>query len=411
MTKERATREDDAVKGAGEAGGARGRANKQDSAAIRLPGRPEPLLVSDPGWDRGYPPPVSRSVFAAAHVAARPGGEIDWESTLGFRDFLWDYGFGVAEAMDTAQRGMGLSWAQARELIARSAARAAERGSVIACGAGTDQLPPGRHSLPAIVAAYEAQLELVQSAGAGVILMASRALAASARSGQDYLDVYLHLLRHADRPVILHWLGAAFDPALAGYWGAADFGAAADLVVRLAERADGKVAGIKLSVLDAGREVALRRRLPAGVRLYTGDDFHYDELIRGDAPGGAPRGRARYSDALLGAFAAVTAPAAAALRALDGGDLAGYDAAIGPTVPLSRVIFEEPTSHYKVGVAFLAWLNGLQPHFVMLGNLQQRRAPEHLVRVFELAAAAGALLDPGLAVSRMSGYLATAAGP
>jgi Protein of unknown function (DUF993) len=381
------------------------------TAAIRLPGRPVPLLVADPGWDRGYPPPVTRRVFAAAHVAVRPGGEIDWESTLGFRDFLWDYGFGVAEAMDTAQRGTGLSWAQARELIARSAARAAERGAVIACGAGTDQLPPGRHSLSAIVAAYEAQLELVQSAGAGVILMASRALAASARSGQDYLDVYLHLLRQADRPVILHWLGAAFDPALAGYWGAADFGAAADLVVRLAERAGGKVAGIKLSVLDAGREVALRRRLPAGVRLYTGDDFHYDELIRGDPPGGAPPGRARHSDALLGAFAAVTAPAAAALRALDAGDLAGYDAAIGPTMPLSRVIFEKPTSHYKVGVAFLAWLNGLQPHFVMLGNLQRRRAPEHLVRVFELAAGAGALLDPGLAVSRMTGYLAAAAGP
>jgi hypothetical protein len=384
---------------------ARTGASRQDSAVIRLPGRPEPLLVADPGWDRGYPPPASRSVFAAAHVAARPGGEIDWESTLGFRDFLWDYGFGVAEAMDTAQRGMGLSSAQARELIARSAARAAERGTVIACGAGTDQLPPGRHSLSAIVAAYEAQLELVQSAGAGVILMASRALAASARSGRDYLDVYLHLLRQADRPVILHWLGAAFDPALAGYWGAADFGAATDLVIRLAERADGKVAGIKLSVLNAGREVALRRRLPAGVRLYTGDDFHYDELIRGDAPGGpaaagggdtpggaagpggtgpggtgrgpaaglgyggAPAGRARHSDALLGALAAVTAPAAAALRALDAGDLAGYDAAIGPTMPLSRVIFEEPTSHYKVGVAFLARLNGLQPHFVMLGNL------------------------------------------
>ena len=410
MTKERATRE-------GDAPSARRGANRQYSAAIRLPGRPEPLLIAEPGWDRGYPPPASRSVLAAAHVAARPGGEIDWESTLGFRDFLWDYGFGVAEAMDTAQRGMGLSWAQARELIARSAARAAERGTVIVCGAGTDQLSPGRHPLSAIVAAYDAQLELVQSAGARVILMASRAPAASARSGQDYLGVYLHLLRQADRPVILHWLGAAFDPALAGYWGAADFGAAADLVVRLAERADGKVAGIKLSVLDAAREVALRRRLPAGVRLYTGDDFHYDELIRGDAPGGAATaggahtpGRARHSDALLGAFAAVTAPAAAALRALDAGDLAGYDAAIGPTMPLSRVIFEEPTSHCKVGVAFLAWLNGLQPHFAMLGNLQQRRAPAHLVRVFELAAGAGALLDPGLAVSRMTGFLA-AAGP
>jgi hypothetical protein len=365
---------------------------------ISLPGRPEPLRVADPTWERGYPPPASRSVYAAAHVAATPDGEIDWGSTIGFRDFLWDHGFGVAEAMDTAQRGMGLSWAQARELIARSAARAAERGGAIACGAGTDQLPPGAHPLPVVVKAYEEQLELVQSTGADVILMASRALAASARSGRDYFEVYLHLLRQAARPVILHWLGAAFDPALAGYWGAAEFEPAADLVTRLAERADGKVAGVKLSVLDAGREAALRRRLPPGVRLYTGDDFHYDQLIRGDADG--------HSDALLGAFAAVTAPAAAALRALDTGDLAGSEAAIAPTMPLSRVIFEEPTLHYKVGVAFLAWLNGLQPHFAMLGGLQRQRSREHLIRVFELAAAAGALLRPGLAVSRMAGFLA-----
>ena len=370
---------------------------RDNSGEISLPGRAEPLRVAEPGWERGYPPPVSRSVYAAAHVAATPAGDIDWESTIGFRDFLWDHGFGVAEAMDTAQRGMGLSWPQARELIARSAARAAERGGVIACGAGTDQLPPGAHPLPDVVKAYEEQLDLVQSAGADVILMASRALAASAGSGRDYLEVYLHLLGQAERPVILHWLGTAFDPALARYWGAAEFGPAADLVARLAERADGKVAGVKLSVLDAGREAALRRLLPPGVRLYTGDDFHYDELIRGDADG--------HSDALLGAFAAVAAPAAAALRALDAGDLAGYQAAIGPTMPLSRAIFEEPTFHYKVGVAFLAWLNGLQPHFAMLGGLQRERSREHLVRVFELAAAAGALLHPGLAVSRMTQYL------
>ena len=370
------------------------------TATIRLPGRPGPLPVTGPGGPRGCPPPVSRSVYAAAHVAARPGGAVDWESTLAFRDFLWDYGFGVAEAMDTAQRGMGLSWALARELIARSAARAAERGAQIVCGAGTDQLPPGPHPLRAIGAAYEEQLEAVQSAGAGVVLMASRALAASARSGRDYLDVFLSLLRQADRPVILHWLGDAFDPALAGYWAAADFETAAGLVVSLTERADGRVAGVKLSVLDAGQEVGLRRRLPPGVRLYTGDDLHYDELIRGDAAG--------HSDALLGAFAAVTAPAAAALRALDAGDLAGYEAAIGPTVPLSRTIFEEPTACYKVGVAFLAWLNGLQPHFAMLGDLQRQRAPEHLIRVFELAAGAGALLEPGLAVGRMTEYLAAA---
>ncbi len=347
------------------------------AAQIRLPGRAEPLEVPDPGWAASYPPPTSRRVYAAAHIAAAPAGarhgepngaEIDWESTLGFREHLWAHGFGVAEAMDTAQRGMGLPWAQARELIIRSAARARECGGAIACGAGTDQLTDGEsYSIPQIIAAYEDQLGVVQSAGAVVILMASRALAAGARSAGDYLEVYRALLGQADRPVILHWLGEAFDPALRGYWGSADFGAAAETVLELIDQAGGQVDGIKLSVLDAGQEVELRRRLPPGVRLYTGDDFNYAGLIRGDAAG--------HSDALLGAFAAITAPAAAALRALDSGDVAGYDAAMGPTVPLSRLIFEPPTYYYKAGVAFLAWLNGLQPHFAMLGGLQRSGRP------------------------------------
>jgi len=370
------------------------------SAVIQLPGRAEPLRVPDPGWGRSYPPPTSRSVYAAAHVAAFPGGAIDWESTIGFREHLWAHGFAVAEAMDTAQRGMGLSWEQARELIARSAARAAELGTVLACGVGTDQLGGGVHSLPAIARAYERQLELVQATGAGVILMASRALAASARSGRDYLEVYGSLLKQADRPVILHWLGEAFDPALRGYWGSGDFGMACGTVLELIDRAAGRVSGVKLSVLDASREVALRRRLPPGVRLYTGDDFNYADLIRGGPDG--------HSDALLGTFAAITGPAAAALHALDAGDVAGYDAAIGPTVPLSRTLFEEPTFNYKTGIAFLAWLNGLQPHFAMLGGLQDRRQPAHLIRVFELAAAAGALATPDLAVDRMTQYLSGA---
>lgn len=371
------------------------------AASVQLPGRAEPVPIPDPVWACGYPPPASRSVYAAAHVAALPDGTIDWDATLRFRDHLWDYGFGVAEAMDTAQRGMGLDWAQARELIRRSAARAARRGAVIACGAGTDQLAAGPHPLSAIVAAYCEQLELVQSAGAQVILMASRALAASARSAGDYLDVYTRVLGEADRPVILHWLGQVFDPALRGYWGSEDFGAAADSVIELTGRAGSKIGGIKLSVLDAGQEGALRRRLPPGVRMFTGDDFNYADLIRGDATG--------HSDALLGAFAGIAAPAAAALHALDAGDIARYDAVIGPTVPLSRLIFAAPTSDYKVGIAFLAWLNGLQPHFAMLGGMQQRRPPSHLIRVFELAAAAGALTDPGCAASRMAGFLAAAA--
>ena len=392
------------------------------AAAIQLPGRAEPLVVAAPGWAPTYPPPTSRRVYAAAHVAARgaPDGEvIDWESTMRFRDHLWAHGFGVAEAMDTAQRGMGLSWAQARELIARSARRAQEirteqggtcgsgaggSGAALACGAGTDQLADGEsHQIPRIIDAYAEQIGFVQATGADVIVMASRALAASARRPSDYLEVYGQLLRQAERPVILHWLGEAFNPALRGYWGSTGFDAAADTVRELIDRAGGKVDGVKLSVLDADREVALRRRLPAGVRLYSGDDFNYAELIRGDAHG--------HSDALLGAFAAITAPAAAALAALDQGDLAGYDAAMAPTVPLSRVIFEPPTFNYKVGVAFLAWLNGFQPQFAMLGGLQRRRPARHLLRVFELAATARALTAPELAIERMNGLVATFAGP
>jgi hypothetical protein len=386
------------------------------TAQIQLPGRVSgPLVIPEPGWAACYPPPARRKVFAAAHVAASPspaagGGEdpvIDWEATMRIRDHLWAHGFGVAEAMDTSQRGMGLSWEQARELIARTAARMADAAGprALAAGAGTDQLADGEdHTISEITGAYAEQVSFVQTAGAQVILMASRALAARARGPRDYLEVYGELLKQADQPVILHWLGEAFDPALRGYWGSTDFDAAAGTVLELIERAGGQVDGIKLSVLDAAREVALRRRLPSGVRLYTGDDFNYAELIRGDADG-------FHSDALLGAFAAITAPAAAALAALDEGDTAGYDAAMGPTVPLSRAIFEPPTYHYKVGVAFLAWLNGLQPHFAMLAGLQRRRSARHLIRVFELAAAARALTQPDLAVERMTTLIARLAGP
>jgi hypothetical protein len=374
------------------------------TARIQLPGRAEPLEIAPTGWEPGYPPPASRRVYAAAHVASADSGDlIDWEATLRFRDHLWAHGFAVAEAMDTAQRGTGLSWWLARELIASTAERAAGRRAAgrfaaLACGAGTDHLPAGaRHSLTAIIDGYAAQLAFVQSAGATVILMASRALAAAAAGPRDYLEVYETLLKQASGPVILHWLGEAFDPALAGYWGGADFESAAATVLELIDRAGDKVDGIKLSVLDAGHEIALRRRLPAGIRLYTGDDFGYAELIEGDEQG--------HSDALLGAFAVVTAPAAAALHALDAGDLAGYRAAIGPTVPLSRLIFEEPTYYYKTGVAFLAWLNGHQARFSMLDGQEWNRPPSHLIRVFELAAAAGALAEPDLAVTRMTAFL------
>ena len=367
-------------------------------ARITLPGRAGPLVISPPPWAASYPPPAARRVFAAAHVAAFPDGSIDWESTARFRVHLWSHGFGVAEAMDTAQRGMGLSWAQARELISRSAGQAAGWGGALAAGVGTDQLPEGgSYRLAEIISAYDEQLDHVQSSGAQVVLMASRALAATARSADDYLNVYGYLLRQADRPVILHWLGEAFDPQLRGYWGSADFTSAAAVVLGLVRQAGGKVDGVKLSVLNAGHEVALRRRLPAGVRLYTGDDFHYPELI-----GGGPDG---HSDALLGAFAAVTAPAAAALHALDAGDTARYGEVMGQTRALSKKVFEQPTFHYKAGIAFLAWLNGLQPYFAMLDGFQGRRGASHLTRVFELAAGCGALLDPELASHRMRRYL------
>ena len=374
------------------------------TARITLPGRPAPLEVAAPAWAASYPPPVSRRVYAAAHVASVDSGDlIDWVATLRFRDHLWAHGFAVAEAMDTAQRGMGLSWGLARELIASTAERAAARRAAggfagLACGAGTDHLTAdARHSLPAITDAYTAQLDFVQSAGAQVILMASRALAASAAGPRDYLQVYDAVLKQAAQPVILHWLGEVFDPALRGYWGGGDFETAAGCVLDLVDQAGDKIDGIKLSVLDAAKEVALRRRLPSGIRLYTGDDFGYAALIKGDNLG--------HSDALLGAFAAVTAPAAAALHALDAGDLAGYDAAIGPTVPLSRHIFEAPTYYYKAGVAFLAWLNGLQPRFSMLDGLERSRPAAHLIKAFELAAAAGALTDPDLAATRMTAFL------
>jgi Protein of unknown function (DUF993) len=374
------------------------------SAVIVLPGTSDALAVHDAGLASSRPPAVSRRAFAAAHVAAFPDGSIDWDATLGFRRHLWGLGLGVADAMDTAQRGMGLTWADTRELVQRSAAEARAVDGRIACGAGTDQLAGDRvHTTAEIRAAYEEQLDLVEEAGAQVVLMASRALAARRGGADEYLDLYGRLLRRAKEPVILHWLGDMFDPNLYGYWGSDDLAEAADTVVALIARADGKVDGVKLSVLDVDVELSVRSRLPEGVRLYTGDDLNYPDLILGDDDG--------YSDALLGAFAAVATPAAAALAALDAGDLVGYADLMGATLPLSRTLFEPPTYEYKAGVAFVAWLNGFQPHFAMIEGFERRRSVEHLVRLFQRAVDARALLHPELAVSRMSELLgARAAG-
>jgi len=351
--------------------------------------------------------PRSRVCYAAAHVVVDPLGggdptgpaQLDWETTLAFRRHLWAHGLRIAEAMDTAQRGMGLDWAATQELIRRSVAEAHAVGGQLACGAGTDQLS-GPATLEAVQAAYEEQLAFIEGEGAPVILMASRALAAAARGADDFRAVYGSLLAQASSPVILHWLGDMFDPLLAGYWGEQDLDAAADVVLDIIAANPSKVDGIKVSLLDASREVALRRRLPEGVRMYTGDDFNYPELIRGEGED--------FSHALLGIFDAIAPAAAAAMHALDDGDLDRYDALLAPTVPLSRHIFAAPTPYYKTGVVFLAYLNGHQQHFRMVGGLESGRSVLHLAELFVLADQAGLLRDPELASERMRGVLALA---
>ncbi|WFE48420.1 dihydrodipicolinate synthase family protein [Verrucosispora sp. WMMD1129] len=368
-------------------------------------------LSGGSGHPRPDGPPRTRVAYAAAHVVADPAADntpgtpavLDWDRTLAFRRHLWSYGLGVAEAMDTAQRGMGLDYPATRELIRRSAAEARSVGGRIVAGATTDQLPPGPATLAEVTAAYRAQLEDVQAAGAVPVLMCSRHLAAAARGPEDYLRVYDELLHAADGPVVLHWLGPMFDPALSGYWGTADLDLAADTVVELLKAHAARVDGIKVSLLDAGREVALRRRLPAGVRLYTGDDFHYPELIRGDDAG--------HSDALLGVFAAIAPAASAAFAALDRGDLTRYDEIFAPTVPLARHLFAAPTWYYKTGIVFLAWLAGHQEHFTMVGGLQSGRSPEHLGTLLSLADAAGLLPDAELAAARARAFFTVAGVP
>ncbi|OIJ65724.1 dihydrodipicolinate synthase family protein [Streptomyces mangrovisoli] len=375
---------------------------------LRLPGpdggtrlyepRAEPLDLT-PGA-----PFTSRTVLAAAHVvadplaAAGPGlpAAVDWDATLAFRRHLWAHGLGVAEAMDTAQRGMGLDWAGAAELIRRSSAEARAAGGRIACGAGTDQLDRG--TLAEVRAAYEEQLALVEECGAQPVLMASRALAAAADGPDDYREIYGRLLRQSARPVILHWLGPMFDPALAGYWGSADLDTATEVFLDVVADHPGKVDGVKISLLDARREKDLRRRLPAGVRCYTGDDFHYPELIEGDGLG--------FSHALLGVLDPLGPSAARALRRLDAGDGPGFRALLDPTVPLARHLFETPTRFYKTGVVLLAWLAGHQEHFTMVGGLQSARSLPHLARAYELADGLGLFPDPKQAEHRMRTLLA-----
>ncbi|KFL27198.1 hypothetical protein JP74_09875 [Devosia sp. 17-2-E-8] len=349
-----------------------------------------------------------RIAFAAAHVVADPLASndpwltpaIDWDRTLAFRHRLWDLGLGVAEAMDTAQRGMGLGWPEAQELIRRSQAEARTRkDSLIAYGAGTDHLIPGPDvTIDDIIAAYEEQIGFVEGQGGRIILMASRALAAAAKSPDDYVKVYARILTQVKQPVIIHWLGEMFDPALAGYWGSPDHLDAMETCLDVIATHADKVDGIKISLLSKEKEISMRRRLPETVRMYTGDDFNYAELIAGDDAG--------HSDALLGIFDAIAPAASAALSALGKGSENEFFELLEPTVPLSRHIFAAPTRFYKTGVVFLAYLNGLQDHFAMIGGQQSTRSLQHLSELFRLADKARVLADPDLAVERMKRVLA-----
>ena len=371
----------------------------------RASGAIEPYAPGPPSsYTKSHAPPRTRIAFAAAHVVADPlapgdpGGpaRLDWETTLAFRRHLWRNGFRVAEAMDTAQRGMGLDWAATQELIRRSVAEAKAVGGGIAAGAGTDHLAPGA-SLEQVRRAYEEQSAFVEGTGAQVILMASRALAAAAAAPDDYAETYGAILGQLSEPAILHWLGPMFDPALDGYWGEEDLDAAAGTMLAIIAAHRHKVDGIKVSLLDHEREIEIRRALPDGVRLYTGDDFHYPQLIRGDELG--------HSDALLGIFDAIAPAAAAALAALDQGDESRYDAILAPTVPLARHIFEAPTYHYKTGIVFLAYLNDHQRHFRMVAGSESARSVTHLAELFVLADRAGLIRDPDVAAARMRGVL------
>ncbi|MFI5627074.1 dihydrodipicolinate synthase family protein [Nocardioides sp. NPDC051685] len=385
--------------------------------SVRLPlpdgGTELHTLAAPREWTKPAAPFTSRTAYAAAHVVPRtlaenvPGApaDIDWDSTLAYRHELWSYGLGVAEAMDTAQRGMGVDWTAAAELIRRSAAEAATVGGSIACGAGTDQLtlsavPDGRQGLATVVDAYREQMKVVADTGATTIVMASRALAKVARDAEDYAEVYATLLDEAESPVILHWLGDMFDPALAGYWGSSSVEEATETFLEVIRARPGKVDGVKVSLLDAEHEVGLRRALPGGVRLYTGDDFNYPELIVGE---GTAEGE--FSHALLGIFAAIYPAASAALQALDNGNPDSARTLLDSTQALGRKIFEAPTYHYKTGIAFLSWLNGHQPGFSMAGGLHAGRSVPHLAEVFRLADAAGLLTDPDRAAARIRAFL------
>lgn len=356
-------------------------------------------LRSAPNWTRPPRPPVERVAYAAAHVVPVawaenvPGhpAQIDWDATLAFRRHIWSWGLGVADAMDTAQRNMGLDWPATAELIRRSAAEARSVGGDLVVGVNTDHVEDDIISLDEVISAYLWQLEVAEYAGADVVMMASRHLARAARGPADYERVYRAVLERAGAPVVLHWLGDAFDVQLAGYFGP-DLATATETVLRIIGENIARVRGIKMSLLNPSTELEVRRQLPKGARSFTGDDFHYVALIEGD-------GR-QHSDALLGAFAAIAPNAAVALASLDRGEVAAYREILDPTEALSRQVFATPTQYYKTGIAFLSWLNGHQPAFSMVGGLHAGRSLVHLSEIIRLANEALTLEQPDLAAYR-----------
>ena len=385
--------------------------NKPKALSIDLPRadrRVEKFQLSEP---RNFPEravrKLNRIAFAATHVVADPQADndpwldcaIDWDKTIAYREYLWGLGLGVAEAMDTAQRGMGVDWPTSLELIKRSVAAAKTSDGLVFSGSGTDQLDPAKaRSLDDVIRAYEEQIEAIEAAGGRIVLMASRALAKVAQSPDDYAKVYGRILQGVREPVIIHWLGDMFDPALAGYWGSSDLDDAMTTAVEIINEHATKVDGVKISLLDKEKEIAMRRRLKQGVLMYTGDDFNYAELIAGDAKG--------YSHALLGIFDVIAPAASAALVKLAVNDTENFHDILAPTVPLSRHIFRSPTRFYKTGVVFMAYLNGHQDHFTLVGGQESARSSVHLAEIFRLADKAGLLRDPELAVTRMRTVLA-----
>ncbi len=390
--------------------------------SLKLPtadGGLQPYTLKGPGALAGAAPasagtPLPRIAYSAAHVVADARAAIDpwlqsaidWDATIAYRQRLWRLRLGVAEAMDTAQRGMGLDWPTSLELIRRSLDAARDvPGALIANGCGTDHLAPeAARNVDDVIRAYAEQMEAIEKLGGRLIVMASRALTRVAQSPADYERVYDFVLSQARQPVVLHWLGDMFDPALKGYWGSTDVATAMDTALGIINAHAHKVDGIKISLLDKDQEIKMRRRLPAPVRMYTGDDFNYAELIAGDGIGDLPN--QRQSDALLGIFDAIAPAASAALAALGRGDLDRFHQILAPTVPLSRHIFQAPTRFYKTGVVFMAWINGHQDHFVMVGGQQSTRSLPHLVELFRLADAAGLIEQPDLATARMKTLLA-----